>query len=233
MRYVLKEMSEAEKPREKLIKRGVQALNDYELLAIVFRTGTKEKSALDMAIEVIASFSSVQALKEATYEELLKIKGIGLTKAVTLLACIELGRRINSFAESAVKICSPKEAFYYSRELFSRMHQEVLLAIYLNSCNEVICWKEISIGISDRTFISAKDIMRWAIKAGAYAIILAHNHPGGSSLPSDDDIIATKALKESCAALNFILIDHIIVGKNQYYSFKEKMLFRIAKEGKR
>lgn len=226
MKYILKEMIETEKPREKLLKFGSSSLTDYELLAILFRTGTKEKSVIDMSIELMKSIPSLTDLQNITIEELTKIKGIGKTKAITLLACIELGKRITNYKKDKYKIKCSKDAYLYLKDRLSYLPQENFVAIYIAINNEVITDKVISIGTLNKTIANPKDVIRWGIKLSSYAIIIAHNHPSGNSMPSKEDLVFTMQLKDACDLVDIKLVDHIIIGKNNYYSFKEKSIFK-------
>lgn len=227
MKYILKEMNEENKPREKLLKYGSNNLDDYELLAIILRTGTKDKSVIDMSIELLKMLPSINELQNITLEELLQIKGIGKTKAITLLACIEFGKRVTNYNYQKYYIKSSKDAYFYIKDSLSHLPQENFVAIYLAINNEVITKKTISIGTLNQTIASPKDIIRNAIKYCAYGVIIAHNHPSGDSRPSKEDLNFTYFLNESCEALDIKFVDHIIVGKNNYYSFKEKSIINI------
>ncbi len=225
MKYILKEMTEMEKPREKLYYYGAESLSDYELLAILLRTGTKNKSVIDLSIEILNNIVHINELQSITIEELINIKGIGKTKAIELLATIELGKRINSYNKSIYKIKSSKDCFKYIKDKLSYQKQEHFIAIYLSVNNEVIADKIISIGTISSTLADPKDIIRWGVKFGAYAIIITHNHPSGNPYPSQQDITFTTKLTSACNLVDLKLVDHIIIGKNKYFSFKEKSIF--------
>lgn len=222
MKYMMREIPKMERPRERLLKYGASALADYELLAIILRTGTKEESVLDVARNITMHFNSLNALNEVTISELLKIKGIGTAKAVELLALAELGKRITSPQLLNQFIMSAKDAYCYLHKKLENLSQENLICIYLNTRNEVIADKTISMGTLDRTVFHPRDILKWALKYNAYAIIMAHNHPSGDPKPSDMDCKMTKLIIESSKTMGIVFIDHIIIGKNKYYSFAEK-----------
>ena len=225
MKYVLKEMTNMEKPREKLFYFGSSSLTDYELLAILLRTGTKDKSVIDMSIEIIKQLNSINDLQNITIEELLKFKGIGRTKAIELLATIELGKRITNYQKEKKYIRGSKDTYYYLKDKLSYLDQEHFIAIFLNHNNEIITNKTISIGTTTSTIANPKDVIKWALKYSAYAIIIAHNHPTGNVKPSSQDVSFTLELKKACEIVDLILIDHIIIGKNNYFSFKDKSIF--------
>lgn len=225
MKYIIKEMSDMEKPREKLLAFGPNSLTDYELLAILLRTGTKEKSVIDVSIELTKILNSINDLQNITIEELTSIKGIGKTKAIELLATIELGKRLNNFKKVKNRIKCAKDCFEYLKNKMMHLQQENFVAIYLSINNEVITDKIISVGTLNQTIANPRDVIRWGIKYNAYAIIIAHNHPSGDSNPSKEDCKFTLLLNDACKSVDLRLVDHIIIGKNNYYSFKEKRIF--------
>jgi DNA repair protein RadC len=221
MSFLVREIPASERPRERLLKHGVRALSDHELLAIILRTGTKDMSVLDLAKKVLIEFQNLNRLNEATVSELKKIKGIGEAKAIEILAAIELGRRINLPASGKVILANPYQSYVYLKELIQNESQEHLVCVYLNTQSEVIETKTISIGTVNQTIINPKDILKWALKHSATGIIVAHNHPSGNPTPSKEDIIVTRKIVEAAKIMDIIVVDHIIVGKNRYYSFLE------------
>ena len=225
MKYILKEMTEMEKPREKLFNYGPKSLSDYELLAILLRTGTKNKSVIDLSIEILKQIETINELQNITIEELLNIKGIGKIKAIELLATIELGKRINNYKHNKYKIKKAKDCYNYVKDKLSYKKQEHFIAIYLSINNEVIADEIISIGTINSMIADPKDVIRWGLKYGAYALIITHNHPSGNPNPSPEDISFTTKLTQACNLVDLKLVDHIIVGKNKYFSFKEKSIF--------
>lgn len=225
MKYVLKEMTSMEKPREKLFYFGPQSLSDYELLAILLRTGTKNKSVIDLSIEILKQLKSINDLQNITLEELLTFKGIGKTKAIELLATIELGKRINDYQREKYFIKSTKDAYYYLKGKLSHLEQEHFVAIFLSPNNQVITDKIISIGTSTATIANPKDVIKWALKASTFAIIIAHNHPTGVVQPSKQDYEFTLELQSACKIVDIKFVDHLIIGKNNYFSFKNKSIF--------
>ena len=225
MKYILREMEEMEKPREKLYLYGASSLADYELLAILLRTGTKDKSVIDLSLELLKSLISLNELQNITYEELTKIKGIGKVKALELLATIELGKRITNYRKNKYQIKTAKDCYYYIKDRLSYQKQEHFLAIYLSINNDVIADQIISIGTINSTIADPKDIIRWGLKYSAYALIITHNHPSGNPTPSPQDISFTTKLSKACDLVELKLVDHIIIGKNKYFSFKEKSIF--------
>jgi len=221
MSFLVREIPANERPRERLLKYGCRALSDHELLAIILRTGTKDMSVLDLAKRVLIEFQSLNRLNEATVSELRKIKGIGRAKAIEILAAMELGRRINLPSSTKITLADPFQSYAYLRELIQNESQEHLICVYLNTKSEVIETRTISIGTVNQTIINPKDILKWALKHSATGIIIAHNHPSGNPTPSKEDILVTKKIVEAAKLMDIIVVDHIIVGKNRYYSFLE------------
>ena len=219
----IKDLPKIERPREKLIEKGPQNLKDEELLAILLRTGTKEKSALDLARQVLRKFSKKKLLK-VKYEDLIKIKGIDLAKACTILAAVELVKRVLKIGEETLpKIESVKDViaqFSYLREK-SREH---LACLYLNARNEVLFKKHLFVGTLDANICHPREIFKHALEKNAASIILVHNHPSGDPQPSKADLEITKRIKEAGKIMGIDVLDHIIISKSKYFSFKQKKL---------
>ena len=184
-----------------------------------------EEGHFTEAIEILKQLKSINDLQNITLEELLSYKGIGKTKAIELLATIELGKRINAYQKNKYYIKNTKEAYYYLKNKLSHLEQEHFMAIFLSSNNQVITDKIISIGSSTSTIANSKDVIKWAIKASSYAIIIAHNHPSGFVQPSKQDVEFTIELQSACKIVDIKFVDHIIIGKNNYFSFKNKSIF--------
>ncbi len=221
MSFLVKELPASDRPRERLLKYGVRSLSDHELLAIILRTGTKNISVIDLAKQVLIEFQNLNRLNEATISELKRIRGIGEAKAIELLASIELGRRINLPNSSNLVLTNPFQSFAYLKEIIQNESQEHLICIYLNTQSEVITTRTISIGTINQTIINPKDVLKWALKHSASGIIIAHNHPSGNPAPSNQDFLVTKKIIDAARLMDIIIVDHIIVGKNRYYSFLE------------
>lgn len=221
MKYILKEMSEEEKPREKLKKLGADSLSDYELMAVILKTGTKGKSVIDLSIELMEYFSKINVLEEATINELLNIKGIGEAKALEILAVIELGKRLNNYQNSNPKVRYASEIYRFVKPILANKMQENFACIYLDSKSRIITHKIISIGSINETNADVKTAVKWGIKFSCTAIVFIHNHPSGDPRPSKNDYLITEVFKKYCDALDIVFLDHIIVGNNSFYSFKK------------
>lgn len=219
MKYTIREIPKLERPRERLLQYGAEALADYELIAIVLRTGTKDETVLEVARNLTMHFQSLNDLNDTTYLELQKINGIGMAKAIELLAIVELGKRIARPNRLNQVIATSNEAYFYLRKKMENLRQENLICIYLNSRYEVIADKTISMGTLDRTVFHPRDILNWALRYNAYAMIIAHNHPSGDPKPSENDYKMTKMLIESSKTMGVLFVDHLIIGKGRYFSF--------------
>jgi DNA repair protein RadC len=218
LKFELKEMPTLDRPRERLIYHGAQHLSTHELLAIILRTGSKEESVLDLAKRVLRVIDSLDSLNEMTVHELMAIKGIGVAKSVELLASIELGNRIRKPITQKQKISTPDEVFHLVKDELIFKEQEHLVAIYLNVKSEVIMKRIIYIGTINATIIHPREIFKWAYKYSSYAIILCHNHPSGDPTPSLEDIEMTKKLMSVGEMMGIKIIDHVVIGKNGFYS---------------
>jgi DNA repair protein RadC len=221
--YTIREMPKVERPREKLIQKGAQNLKDEELLAILLRTGSEGKSAIDVAKQILNKYSKKRLLKLG-YDDLVKIRGIGPAKVCTILAAQELVKRALKIGEETLpKIESIKDViaqFSYLREK-SREH---LAALYLNARNEVIFKKHLFVGTLDANIAHPREIFSHALTQNAASIILVHNHPSGDPEPSKADLEITKRILEAGKIMGIDVLDHIIITKTKVFSFKEKKL---------
>ena len=222
-KFTIREMPKVERPREKLIEKGPENLKDEELLAILLRTGTKEKNVLELAKEVLRKFSKKKILR-LKYEDLIKIKGIDSAKAGTILAAVELVKRALKIGEETLpKIESIRDVvsqFSYLRE----KEREHLAALYLNARNEVIFKKHLFVGTLDANICHPREIFKYAIEKNSASIILVHNHPSGDPEPSKADLEITKRILEAGKIMGIDVLDHIIISKTKIFSFKEKKL---------
>lgn len=219
----IKELPLDDRPREKLMAKGVGALTESELLAILIRTGTKEKSALDISRELLADDGLRRSLVRARdVNELAKTKGIGKVKAITIIAALELGRRVSS-AEALIqgKITSPEAGVELLMPRLRYESKEYFLVVLLSSKNKVIQLEQISEGSLNSSVVHPREVFAPAILNHAAAILAAHNHPSGDPTPSIEDKNLTETLKRVGEDLGIPLLDHIIIGDGSYFSFKE------------
>lgn len=210
-------------PRERLTKEGVEALSNQELLAILLRTGTRQANVFEIAQKVLSNLSSLTDLKKMTLQELQSLSGIGRVKAIELQAMIELGHRIHKHETLEMEsiLSSQKLAKKMQQEL-GHKKQEHLVALYLNTQNQIIHQQTIFIGSATRSIAEPREILHYAIKHMATSLILVHNHPSGAVAPSRNDNQVTKLVKEACDLMGIVLLDHLIVSHSNYFSYREK-----------
>lgn len=210
-------------PRERLAKEGVEALSNQELLAILLRTGTRQASVFEIAQKVLNNLSSLTDLKKMTLQELQSLSGIGRVKAIELQAMIELGHRIHKHETLEMEsiLSSQKLAKKMQQELGNKK-QEHLVALYLNTQNQIIHQQTIFIGSVTRSIAEPREILHYAIKHMATSLILVHNHPSGAVAPSQNGDHVTKLVKEACELMGIVLLDHLIVSHSNYFSYREK-----------
>tara|TARA_Y100001933_G_scaffold262380_1_gene319691 strand:+ start:847 stop:1545 length:699 start_codon:yes stop_codon:yes gene_type:complete len=220
---LLKDMPDAEKPRERLLGQGVHVLSNTELLAILIQTGAGKLSALDLAGQVLAVDKSqgVKHLASCTQEQLMAIHGIGPSKACQILAAIELGKRVYSgdFSKKS-RIKSPEDIVDVFMPLMRHLKKEEFRVCYLNTKNEVTGHELISVGSLNASIVHPREVFSQAVKRSAAAIILIHNHPSGNPEPSREDVDITKRLSESGLLLGIKVLDHVIIGGGKWYSLK-------------
>lgn len=222
----IKMWAEDDRPREKMLLKGHKALSDSELIAILIGSGTRHKTAVELAQELLESAgNNLSEFSKRSIKELQKVKGIGVAKAITIAAAIELGRRRKEvFQLEKTKILGAKTAYEVLQPYFQDVMVELFYIILLNRKNlvlEVIC---ISQGGMASTVVDGKVVFKRAIESNAQAIILAHNHPSGNTSPSEADKRLTKKLVEFGNMIDLPILDHIIYTENGYYSFADSGL---------
>lgn len=221
-RNLISEMPESNRPRERLIRHGEAALSDQELLAIILRTGSKDKNVMHLALQFLNHFGSLYELKVASLEELQEIKGIGPIKALEIRAVIEFGTRLAKANQVKLgKVTSSMEIGQMMIEELKDLRQEHLMALYLNTKNEMIKKETLFIGSLNQSIAHPREIFRSAVKYSAARIILVHNHPSGDTYPSENDIGFTKRVVECGELMGIELLDHLIIGHQSYCSLKE------------
>ncbi|MES1045793.1 RadC family protein [Heyndrickxia oleronia] len=220
---MIRDYPAGERPRERLVKHGARSLSNQELLAILLRTGTKDESVIQMANRVLQAFDGLRLLKEASLEEIMKIKGIGFAKAVQILATIEIGRRIGNLTyNDRYIIRSPEDAANYVMNDMRFLSQEHFVCIYLSTKNQVIHQQTIFIGSLNASIVHPREVFKEAFRRSAASIICIHNHPSGDPGPSREDIEVTKRLVECGKIIGIEILDHLIIGDKKFVSLKEK-----------
>ena len=217
-----------ERPRERLVKYGVESLSLQELLSLIFGRGVKGESVINISQKLISIFGSLGKLSEGSIEELKKVKGLGLAKACQLKACFEIARRlkkeegVNKNKSTIIK--SPKNIFPPLKEKIINFHKEYFMVVSLDNRNKVINIDVVSIGTLNSSLIHPRETFEVAIKNHAAGIIICHNHPSGELRPSKDDLVVTQNLVKAGKLLGIEVADHLIITKDSYFSFKEKKL---------
>lgn len=217
----IKSWSEDDRPREKLLNKGPDALSDAELLAILLRSGSVDETAVDLGRRILADWNSnLNELGRAKIDQLMAYKGMGEAKAITILAALELGRRRQASApEDKPQIKSSMDAFRILGPLLADKDHEQFWILFLNRGNRVIGRDTVSIGGITGTVVDPKIIFRQALTAQATGIIIAHNHPSGTLQPSEADIQITKKLVQAGIMLEIKVMDHLIISPQGYFSF--------------
>ncbi len=217
-------MAKYEKPRERLISLGVGHLSNEELISIILKCGTKNINSKELASLILKEAKSVENLKDLKINTLSKIKGIGVVKSCQLLAAIELGRRVYYVKnKNNVQINSTSLVYETFRSEFDNSLQEKFCALYLDTKKNIISFKTIFKGTLDNSVVHPREVFREAILLSAAGVIVMHNHPSGDPTPSINDVEITNSLIYTGNMVGIKLVDHIIFGKDKYYSFFENM----------
>ena len=220
----LKEMPNDFLPRERLLKYGKESLADYEILAILLRTGTKGLNVLELSKYILTNKINMKDFANISINELKNIKGIKEAKAIELVAAIEFGKRALNYIDNKFKVNNQKDAYLYLKNKLEDKDEEEVIALYLNVKSEIIFEKVISIGSTSETSFDINKIIKYAIKNSSNHIIISHNHPTGDPMPSKQDLLITSNLVELANKFDIKIIDHIIIGKNKYFSFAENRI---------
>ena len=223
MTMKIKDLPKSDRPREKLIAKGVENLKDSELLAILLRTGTIGKNVIEIASQILTKHSKKRLL-QMTYDDLSKISGIDSAKATTLLAAFELSKRALEVNDTNLPVISDAKDAVAQLSDMRDLKKEHLVALYLNAKNQLVHKETISMGTLNANLVHPREVFEPALKYSAAQIIAAHNHPSGDPKPSEDDLEVTKRLTEAGKMMGIELMDHIIVSKNSHFSFKEEKL---------
>ena len=221
--YAIEMKADAMLPRERLRDLGAEQLSNQELLSILLRTGTKTRPVLEVANDILKHIDTLADFQHLSLQELQQIKGIGYVKSIEIKAMIELAKRISKaeYVQKERIMSSERLARKMMLEL-SDQKQEHLVAIYLDTQNRIIEQRTIFIGSVRRSIAEPREILYYACKNMATSVIIIHNHPSGSPAPSENDLRFTEKMKRACDDIGIVCLDHIIVGKYQYYSFREE-----------
>ena len=221
-RSTIDEMAEGERPRERLLASGPGVLTDADLVAVLFGTGGPGEGVLELSTRVTGA-SPLRQLHRVPVEDLLLVKGMGNARAAQLLAAAELGRRLWPDGDAAALVRGPETVFDLTRDIRGA-NREHFVGFYLNSRNQVLRREIISIGSLNASIVHPREVYQPAIAVSAASLILAHNHPSGDPTPSEEDLAITRRLVEAGRILGIDILDHVVVAKDAYASFKERKL---------
>ena len=224
--FSIKNWSEDDRPREKLLQKGRIALSDAELIAILIGSGSREESAVSLSQRILASAeNNLNQLGKLTIKDLMQFKGIGEAKAVTIAAALELGRRRRAGeALQRKRITSSQSVFELMQPIIGELPHEEFWIVYLNNSNKVLQTSQLSKGGITGTLVDVRLAFKNALQLGAVAVILAHNHPSGTLKPSQPDIKITQKLKTAGESLDIKVLDHLIITEKAYFSFADESM---------
>ncbi|MBO0462362.1 MULTISPECIES: RadC family protein [Enterococcus] len=212
-------------PRERMEIYGEDALSDQELLAILLRTGQHPYNVLEIAGTLLKKFGGLALLRQATLAELEAVRGIGRVKALEIKALIELGRRIQ--VDQLRQTKTVHASYALAKELILELKdqkQEHLVCIYLDTKNQILLKKTLFIGSLDQTIAHPREVFHYAVRYSAARLVIAHNHPSGNVLPSKQDMRLTRRIQECGEMMGIEVLDHLIIGRKQYFSLREEGL---------
>ena len=220
---MIKSLPIEENPREKAIVNGIESLSNVELLALVIRTGNKDESVIQLAQRLLKEIGGISQLSHICYADLIALKGIKKAKAIELLSVIEMSKRLKQ-KESHESLLSPSDIYDYVKNEMMMLKQEHFVVLCLDIRNRVIKKKTIFIGSLNMSIVTPREVFKEAIGVSSAKMILLHNHPSGDALPSQEDLYLTEQFVELGEMMAIEIMDHIIIGWNQFYSIKAKQL---------
>jgi DNA repair protein RadC len=218
---LIKDIPNIERPRERLKHYGIESLSNEELISIIIGTGTKNSSCKDLSLMIMNEIKDISNLKDMNPNNLTKIKGVGTSKASSILASVELGKRVYQTKVNNIVLNTPEKIYSYVKDLFTDKKQEYFYTLYLDNKNHLLEKKLLFIGTVNKSIVHPREIFKYAYIFSASSIIIVHNHPSGDSNPSKEDIILTENIIEIGTINKIPLIDHLIIGNDSYYSFND------------
>jgi DNA repair protein RadC len=219
----LRDVPSEERPRERMMQVGAQALSNAELLAILLRTGTYQESAVHLAERMLSQAGGLRSLVDMSLQQLTEIKGIGSAKGLQIQASIELGRRLaRSVMNETVTVRSPKDVADLMTEELRYLQKEHFVCLFLNTKNHIVGQETLSMGSLNASIVHPREVFRAAIKRSSASIICVHNHPSGDPTPSSEDIQLTQRLVEAGEIIGIDVLDHIVIGDHSFVSLKEQ-----------
>ena len=218
---LIKDIPNIERPRERLKNYGIESLSNEELISIIVGSGTRNISCKDLSLMIMNEIEDITNLKNMNIDSLTKIKGVGTSKASSILASVELGRRVYQMKLNKIILNTPNKIYLYVKDLFNDKKQEYFYTLYLDNKNNLIEKKLLFIGTVNKSIVHPREIFKYAYIFSASSIVMIHNHPSGDVNPSKEDIILTNNIIEIGTINKIPLIDHLIIGIDSYYSFNE------------
>lgn len=217
------EWPESERPRERLLRHGPEALSDAQLIAILLRTGSSSKGVMDLAISFLDTFKSLRSIDSASISDLSQLKGVGAAKIAQIKAAFELGKRLMAESHDGSPAFNSSSAVHsYFAPRFKNLKKELFLCLLLDAKNRFIREVRISEGTLTNSLIHPREAFKEAIRESAASVIFVHNHPSGDPTPSRDDIAVTERLKKAGDVIGIAALDHVIIGDGTFVSLKEK-----------
>ena len=225
--FTIHDLPSSERPRERLQKLGVDALSAQEILALILGRGIAGESVMVTAQRLLSQFGNLKGIADASVEELLRVKGIGVAKASQIKAAFELANRLEGYSDKGTKplVKTPDEVMSLVRGRLKGKKKEHFLVLLLDTRGQVIKVSEISVGSLDTSIVHPREVFKEAIAASAASVIFVHNHPSGDPEASEDDIQLTKRLAEAGEIMGIDVLDHVIIGDKNYLSLKREGLF--------
>jgi DNA repair protein RadC len=231
--FTVKDLPPDERPRERLAKFGAEVLSLHELLAIVLGRGVKGESVMNTAQKIVSKFGTLEALQEASLEDIQEIKGLGPAKACQLKACLELSKRFNKALQPDKNkrknktLTSAKEVYEALRKKIGGLKKENFVVVSLDTRNKIIAVDTVFVGTLNSSLVHPREIFETAIRRHAAGIVVAHNHPSGDPEPSDEDIKVTKLLTEAAKVMGIEMPDHLIIGEGKYFTFRDNVIHHL------
>ena len=222
---MIKTLPLEENPREKALTYGIETLNNVELLALILRTGHKNESVIQLSQRLLTEIGGFANLSTVTYADLIALKGIKQAKAIEILSIIEIAKRLKDVSSIEKPLLNPYDIFGRVHNQLMFLKQEHFLLLCLDNKNKVIKEKTIFIGSLNMSVVTPREVFKEAIAISSAKIVLVHNHPSGDALPSEEDLLMTEQFQELGQMMSIEVIDHIVVGWNQFYSIMAKQLF--------
>jgi DNA repair protein RadC len=222
----IQDIPEEERPRERLIRNGPEALSNAELLGIILRTGSREENVVNLCSRILTEYS-IKQLSLANVSRLMQVHGVGKAKAAQIAAVFELARRLETFVEEPKrKVCSPKDVYTLMYPKMREQKKEKFITLCLDTKNQILREEVVSIGSLNASIVHPREVFKSALMESSASVIMVHNHPSGDPSPSREDIMVTEKMVEGGKILGIDVLDHIIIGEGRYVSLKDEGFVR-------